>query len=80
MRDFTREQTRLNALSIQQEVILDAHTETFSMMKEDPWYDEDDVRRHGLGGLGREKKFNKLQAYILDYELVMKWLNHHLRW
>jgi hypothetical protein len=77
MSDITRELTRLKELSVQQEVILDAHIETFNMMKEDRCYDQDDVRRHGLGGLDREKKFNKLQAYVTDYELVMKWLNHH---
>lgn len=77
MREWTRELARLKALLIQQEVILDAHTETFCMMKEDPWYDEDDVRRHGLGGLEREKKFNKLVNYIQDYKQVMKWLDYH---
>jgi hypothetical protein len=70
------ELARLNALSIQQEVILDAHIETSTMMTEDPWYDEDDVRRHGLGGLEREKKYNKLNKYIPDYMQVMKWLNY----
>jgi hypothetical protein len=77
MFDLTRELIRLEALAIQHEMILDAHVETFIMMKEDPWYDGNDVRRHGLGGREREKKYNKLHAYIPDYELVMKWLNHH---
>lgn len=74
MRDLTRELARLEALSIEQEVILDAHVETNIKMKEDPWYDEDDVRRHSWGGLQREKKFLKIAVYLLDYHLVMKWL------
>lgn len=77
MSDMTRELARLEALLIQQEVILDAHIETFTMMKEDPWYDQDDVRRHGLGGLEREKKIDKLINYLPDYDLVIKWLKHY---
>jgi hypothetical protein len=74
---MTRELARLEALLIQQEVILDTHIETFTMMKEDSWYNEDDVRRHGLDGLKREKNINKLIDYLPDYDLVMKWLKHY---
>ena len=69
---MTRELARLEQLIIQQEVILDAHIEIFTMMKEDPWYDQDDVRRHGLGGLEREKMIKILIDYLPDYDLVMK--------
>jgi hypothetical protein len=77
MLDWTRERARLEALLIQKEVILDAHIEIFSMMKEDPWYEEVDVRRHGLDGLEREKMFTKLVNYVPDYDLVMNLLKRH---
>lgn len=75
--EMNHELARLKALKIQQEVILDAQIETFHMMTEDPWYDEDDQHDIRLCGYDREEKYNKLHDYIPDVELVIRWLNYH---
>ena len=54
---------------------MDQHIETYCMMKEDQWYDQNEVERHGLQGLDDEISYNKYIDYIKMHEDAERWIN-----
>lgn len=44
------------------------------MMKEDPFYDKDALREHGLSGLEDERLYDDLMRYAIMLDKAVSWL------
>jgi hypothetical protein len=55
---------------------MDEHVETYCMMKQDPFYDNDEVRRHGLSGLKEERHNNDRLRYAIMLDKAVYWLKN----
>ena len=53
---------------------MDEHVEIYCMMKQDPFYDTDALRKHGLSGLEDERRYHDRLRYAIMLDNAVYWL------
>lgn len=53
---------------------MDEHVEIYCKMKEDPFYDKDTLREHGISGLEDERLYRDLMRYAIMLDNAVSWL------